>query len=145
MILATGFRAALDPLAGIVTRDARGFARRSDRVTSAEQPGLYFVGHEYDASGGIANIRHDAPWPPARSRPFSEPRSMSGFPPGISLPDPATAALLLAFLTGLFALRVAGQAIVARWSPRGCRRCPSGIRACCPTRSCLRCSSSCWC
>ncbi len=61
VILATGFRAALDPLAGVVTRDTRGFARRSDRVTSAEQPDLYFVGHEYDASGGIANIRHDAP------------------------------------------------------------------------------------
>ncbi|MFL5672179.1 MAG: flavin-containing monooxygenase [Chloroflexota bacterium] len=61
VILATGFRAALDPLAGIVTRDARGFARRNDRVVSAEQPDLYFVGHEYDASGGIANIRHDAP------------------------------------------------------------------------------------
>ena len=61
VIFATGFRAALDPLAGLVTRDARGFARRSDRVTSAEQPDLYFVGHEYDASGGIANIRHDAP------------------------------------------------------------------------------------
>ncbi|HEX6869405.1 MAG TPA: NAD(P)/FAD-dependent oxidoreductase, partial [Candidatus Limnocylindrales bacterium] len=66
VILATGFRAALDPLAGIVTRDARGFARRSDRVTSAEQPDLYFVGHEYDASGGIANIRHDAPLAGAR-------------------------------------------------------------------------------
>ena len=61
VIFATGFRAALDPLAGVVTRDSRGFARRSDRVTSAEQPDLYFVGHEYDASGGIANIRHDAP------------------------------------------------------------------------------------
>jgi hypothetical protein len=66
VILATGFRAALDPLAGLVTRDARGFARRSDRVTSAEQPDLYFVGHEYDASGGIANIRRDAPLAGAR-------------------------------------------------------------------------------
>jgi len=61
VILATGFRAAIEPLAGVVTRDARGFARRSDRVTSAEQPDLYFVGHEYDAAGGLANIRHDAP------------------------------------------------------------------------------------
>ncbi|MFL5678231.1 MAG: hypothetical protein ACJ77X_11400 [Chloroflexota bacterium] len=42
---------------------------------------------------------------------------MSGFPPGIHLPDPMTAALLLGLLTGVFALRVAGQAIVARWSP----------------------------
>ena len=61
VILATGFRAAIEPLAGLVTRDARGFAKRSDRVTSAEQPDLYFVGHEYDASGGLSNIRHDAP------------------------------------------------------------------------------------
>jgi len=61
VILATGFRAAIEPLAGLVTRDARGFAKRSDRVTSSEQPDLYFVGHEYDASGGLANIRHDAP------------------------------------------------------------------------------------
>jgi len=61
VILATGFRAAIEPLGGLVTRDARGFARRSDRVTSAEQPDLWFVGHEYDASGGLANIRHDGP------------------------------------------------------------------------------------
>ena len=61
VILATGFRAALAPLEGLVTRDQRGFARRRDRVTSAEQPGLFFVGHEYDATGGLANIRRDAP------------------------------------------------------------------------------------
>ena len=42
---------------------------------------------------------------------------MSGFPPGISLPDPTVAAALLALLTGLFAIRVAGQAIVVRWAP----------------------------
>ena len=47
-------------LGSLVTRDARGFATRRDRVTSADQPGLYFVGHNYDATGGIANIARDA-------------------------------------------------------------------------------------
>jgi len=61
VILATGFRAALVPLNGLVTRDARGFARRLDRVRSAEQPDLYFVGHHYDGTGGLYNISLDAP------------------------------------------------------------------------------------
>jgi hypothetical protein len=30
-------------------------------VTSADQPGLWFVGHNYDHTGGITNIRRDAP------------------------------------------------------------------------------------
>jgi len=61
VILATGFRAAIGLLGGAVGRDARGFARRIDRITSADEPDLLFVGHEYDASGGLANIRRDAP------------------------------------------------------------------------------------
>jgi len=61
VILATGFRAALEPLGGLVTRDHRGFARRLDRVRSAEQPDLYFVGHHYDGTGGLYNISLDAP------------------------------------------------------------------------------------
>lgn len=61
ILLATGFRPALDLLGDLVRRDARGFAVRRDRVTSADQPGLYFVGHNYDASGGLWNIRRDAP------------------------------------------------------------------------------------
>lgn len=61
VILATGFRAALDLLGPLVTRDARGFARRLDRVRSAEQPDLYFVGHHYDGTGGLHNIGLDAP------------------------------------------------------------------------------------
>lgn len=66
LLLATGFAAALQPLAGLVTTDARGFARRADRVTSADQPDLYFVGHNYDATGGLFNIRRDAPLAAAR-------------------------------------------------------------------------------
>jgi hypothetical protein len=41
--------------------DERGFALRTDRVTSADQPDLYFVGHNYDATGGLFNIARDAP------------------------------------------------------------------------------------
>jgi cation diffusion facilitator CzcD-associated flavoprotein CzcO len=61
VILATGFRAALGPVEGLVTRDERGFARRRDRVVSIEQPDLYFVGHHYDSTGGLYNISRDAP------------------------------------------------------------------------------------
>lgn len=61
VIMATGFRAAIEWLGDLVGRDGRGFARRTDRVTSSDQAGLFFVGHEYDASGGLVNIRHDAP------------------------------------------------------------------------------------
>jgi glycine/D-amino acid oxidase-like deaminating enzyme len=61
VILATGFRAALDPLGDLVTRDRRGFANRLDRVRSAEQPDLYFIGHHYDGTGGLYNISLDAP------------------------------------------------------------------------------------
>lgn len=61
IIFATGFAPALGILRDLVQCDEKGFARRRDRVTSADQPGLYFVGHNYDATGGIANIRRDAP------------------------------------------------------------------------------------
>jgi len=60
VILATGFAPALGVLGSLVRTDAKGFAIRSDRVTSADQPSLYFVGSNYDATGGLANIRTDA-------------------------------------------------------------------------------------
>jgi len=60
IILATGFGAALGPLGGLVQVDAKGFARRRDRVVSVDQPGLYVVGHNYDAAGGLYNISRDA-------------------------------------------------------------------------------------
>jgi cation diffusion facilitator CzcD-associated flavoprotein CzcO len=60
IIFATGFAPALSPLGNLVRTDAKGFAVRSDRVTSADQPNLYFVGHTYDATGGLYNIRRDA-------------------------------------------------------------------------------------
>jgi cation diffusion facilitator CzcD-associated flavoprotein CzcO len=61
VILATGFRPALGPLGHAVRRDARGFAVRTDRVTSADHANLFFVGHNYDARGGLLNIAVDAP------------------------------------------------------------------------------------
>jgi indole-3-pyruvate monooxygenase len=60
VILATGFRAALQPLAALVRTDARGFALRRDRVQSADHSALWFVGHNYDATGGLRNIARDA-------------------------------------------------------------------------------------
>ncbi|HET7706817.1 MAG TPA: NAD(P)/FAD-dependent oxidoreductase [Thermoanaerobaculia bacterium] len=60
IILATGYRAALEFLGSTVTTDDRGFAKRTDRVTSADQPGLFFVGHNYDSTGALFNIRRDA-------------------------------------------------------------------------------------
>ena len=60
VLLATGFEAAINALGNQVRRDAKGFAIRTDRVTSADQAGLYFVGHSYDHTGGLTNIRIDA-------------------------------------------------------------------------------------
>lgn len=61
VILATGFRPALGVLGDRVRTDARGFALRTDRVRSADLPGLFFVGHNYDSTGGLRNIYRDAP------------------------------------------------------------------------------------
>jgi cation diffusion facilitator CzcD-associated flavoprotein CzcO len=61
VILATGFRPALQPFAVPLRVDEKGFAIRSDRVRSADFPDLFFVGHNYDATGGIRNIALDAP------------------------------------------------------------------------------------
>lgn len=61
IILATGFRPALAPLGAAVRRDARGFAVRTDRISSADHETLFFVGHNYDSRGGLLNIAVDAP------------------------------------------------------------------------------------
>ena len=61
VILATGFRAALQLLEPLVHFDDRGFGARRDRVVSVDQPALFFVGHNYDSAGGLYNIRRDAP------------------------------------------------------------------------------------
>jgi len=60
VILATGFAPALAPFGTLIRKDPRGFALRHGRVTSADHPGLYFVGHNYDATGGLHNINRDA-------------------------------------------------------------------------------------
>lgn len=60
VILATGYKAALRMLEGLVRVDDCGFAARRRRVVSLDQPDLYFVGHNYDARGGLRNIAQDA-------------------------------------------------------------------------------------
>lgn len=60
IILATGFAPALDPLGTLIRRDERGFALRKDNITSADHDGLWFVGHRYDSTGALANIKADA-------------------------------------------------------------------------------------
>lgn len=60
MILATGYRPAVGFLNDLVRPDDCGFPERNGRVASANQPGLYFVGHRYDARGALYNISRDA-------------------------------------------------------------------------------------
>lgn len=60
VILATGYRAAIEWMGEYNARDSCGFADRRDRVRSANHPHLYFVGHNYDGRGGLYNIRIDA-------------------------------------------------------------------------------------
>jgi len=60
VIMATGFAPALGPLGSLIRRDERGFALRTDNVTSADQPNLFFVGMRYDTTGAINNIKTDS-------------------------------------------------------------------------------------
>ncbi len=60
ILLATGFKPALDFFREPVDVDEKGFAQRRDRVWSASEQALFFVGHNYDANGGLLNIRIDS-------------------------------------------------------------------------------------
>ena len=60
VILATGYRAALEWMGAYGARDVCGFAKRRDRVQSQEFSNLYFIGHNYDGRGGLYNITVDA-------------------------------------------------------------------------------------
>lgn len=60
VILATGYRPALGLLGDLISVDDCGFPRRRGPVESADQPGLYFVGHTYDTRGALFNIGRDA-------------------------------------------------------------------------------------
>ena len=60
VILATGYRAAIEWMGMYGGRDECGFGDRRDRVCSANYSGLYFIGHNYDGRGGLYNIRIDA-------------------------------------------------------------------------------------
>lgn len=61
IVLATGFRAAVGPVRHAVRLDERGFVRRRKRVIAEDAEDLFVVGHNYDATGGLFNIRRDAP------------------------------------------------------------------------------------
>jgi len=60
VILATGFAPALASLGQLIRTDSKGFALRRDRIESADHDALYFVGHNYDATGGLFNIARDS-------------------------------------------------------------------------------------
>ena len=60
VILATGYRAAIEWMGVYGARDECGFGDRRDRVCSTNYSGLYFIGHNYDGRGGLYNIRIDA-------------------------------------------------------------------------------------
>lgn len=60
VILATGYRAALDMLGASIALDRCGFGARTNRVISVDRPDLYFVGHNYGPAGGLRNIGRDA-------------------------------------------------------------------------------------
>ena len=60
VILATGYRAAVGMFGSWITLDRCGFGARQHRVRSVDDPDLYFVGHNYDAAGGLRNIARDS-------------------------------------------------------------------------------------
>jgi lysine/ornithine N-monooxygenase len=68
VILATGYRAAVDFLGNSIRLNSCGFPERSSRVDSADHSDLYFIGHTYDLRGALYNIRRDARVAAARVR-----------------------------------------------------------------------------
>jgi cation diffusion facilitator CzcD-associated flavoprotein CzcO len=60
VILATGYRAAVEMLRDVIRLDECGFGLRRERVVSVDCPDLYFVGHNYDMRGALYNIGRDA-------------------------------------------------------------------------------------
>jgi cation diffusion facilitator CzcD-associated flavoprotein CzcO len=60
LVMATGYRSAMEWMGKYGARDHCNFALRQGRIKSADHPDLYFVGHNYDGRGGLYNIRIDA-------------------------------------------------------------------------------------
>lgn len=60
VLLATGYRPALDWLGSAIMLDAAGFPAR-DGVRSTDQPDLYYVGMNYNILGTLYNISREAP------------------------------------------------------------------------------------
>jgi cation diffusion facilitator CzcD-associated flavoprotein CzcO len=60
ILLATGFSPAVEFMGKFDEKNECGFADRFDRIASKNHEGLFFVGHNYDMTGGLANIRQDS-------------------------------------------------------------------------------------
>jgi lysine/ornithine N-monooxygenase len=60
VIMATGYRAAIGFLEGLIRTDKCGFGSRRDRVVSTDAADLFYVGHNYDTRGALYNISTDA-------------------------------------------------------------------------------------
>ena len=60
VILATGYRPALDYLEGALALDEEGFPRM-DGLRAADAPDLYFIGMIYNIRGTLYNIAREAP------------------------------------------------------------------------------------
>lgn len=60
VILATGYRPALDYLGGALALDEEGFPRM-DGLRAADAPDLYFIGMIYNIRGTLYNIAREAP------------------------------------------------------------------------------------
>ena len=60
IILATGFKVNFDIFEVQIETDEKGFAKRKDRVEDFIFSNLFYVGQNYDSTGGLVNIRKDS-------------------------------------------------------------------------------------
>lgn len=60
IILATGFRVNFDIFDKKIEIDNKGFAKRKDRVEDSLFSNLFYIGQNYDSTGGLVNIRKDS-------------------------------------------------------------------------------------
>ncbi|MBG08597.1 MAG: hypothetical protein CME68_07550 [Halobacteriovoraceae bacterium] len=60
IILATGFKVNFDIFEVKIEMDNKGFAKRKDRVEDYIFSNLFYVGQNYDSTGGLVNIRKDS-------------------------------------------------------------------------------------
>ena len=60
IILATGFKVNFNIFSHKVDRDETGFAKRKNRVEDFDHHNLFYVGQNYDSTGGLVNIHKDS-------------------------------------------------------------------------------------